>query len=76
MLQFSSRNGDIGSLKELLQDYKSFPSKYDSDCIHDNLAITLLEDKNVDTTNLLDILEKLETDQKKFLLSLPPQVRL
>jgi hypothetical protein len=80
LLKILSREGSDLKLRYLLDDYNGDSGKtfrYESDCLHENLVTALrYENEAEDVDEMLQTITKMTTEEgRRFMLSLPPQVK-
>ncbi|KAJ8921288.1 hypothetical protein NQ315_013762 [Exocentrus adspersus] len=67
------RRGSSVNLTELLSDY-NMDSKADSDCIHENLVMGIMNDNGENINKIKDIIKSIKDKGSRLLLSVPPHV--
>lgn len=67
------RKGSNVNLTQLLADY-SLDSQANSDCIHENLVMGMMQDNNRNTELVRNTVKSIKAQGSQFLLSVPPQV--
>lgn len=75
------RDGHFSSLgkfqKELIEfEYKSVDMPYDSDCIHEDILSLSMEWNDKELEAIKKAITNVTTKEKKFMMSLAPQVNI